>query len=116
MSMNDDAGSATAARPVTVASNKNATTDARTEPIKPDASQRTDPVRSRTTHLAGKRELSDEYIREVIQRVGRPWFNRKRVIPAWKIRALRTAGFSLRQVGMLYSVSGSTIRRRLQGQ
>lgn len=73
-------------------------------------------VRRRTKRLLPTHELGKEHIRDAIQKVGRPWYNRKRYIPLWKVKAYRTAGFSLRQVGELFGVSATTIKRRLREQ
>jgi hypothetical protein len=60
-------------------------------------------------------KLTDEDLRNAIKRVGRPWRNRRKRIAVWKIREYRREGFSYRQIGEIYSVSATTIKRRLRG-
>lgn len=60
------------------------------------------------------RVLSKEDLREIRRKVGAPWHDRRRRIPVWKIKALRQCGYSYRQVGRVFNVSGSTIRRRIR--
>ena len=62
-----------------------------------------------------KHEITGQELQKVIAQVGRPWHNRRKPISVWKIRALRQFGFSYRQVGKVFGVSASTIKRRLKG-
>lgn len=62
------------------------------------------------------RELTSEELRDAVKRVGRPWGNRKKVVPRRMIKAYRRAGFSLRQIGKLYGLSATSIKRRLRGE
>ena len=58
--------------------------------------------------------ITEDELKEIIQRVGRPWHNRKRRISVKRVKSLRKLGFSLRQIARLYNVSEATIRRRLK--
>jgi DNA-directed RNA polymerase specialized sigma subunit len=60
-------------------------------------------------------EITDEELKKIIQKVGRPWHRRKRRISVKRVKSLREQGFSLRQIARWYDVSEATIRRRLKG-
>jgi len=84
--------------------------DPRTSGVRPNAG----PAPVQPVRIASRHELTDDDLRDIMKKVGRPWYHRRKVIPVWKIRALRNAGFSYRQVGKVYDVSASTIKRRLR--
>jgi hypothetical protein len=60
--------------------------------------------------------ISPEEMKEYIRLVGKPWHHRKKKIPIRRVKALKEAGFSLRQVAKIYGTSETTIRRRLHGK
>ena len=70
---------------------------------------------SHNTQIVKKHEISTEEYQEFVKKVGRPWFKRRKPIPVWKIKSLRNLGFSYSQIGKLFGVSSSTIKRRLRG-
>lgn len=59
--------------------------------------------------------ISPEEMREYIRLVGKPWHHRKKKISIRRVKALKEAGFSTRQVAKLFHTSETTIRRRLKG-
>ena len=98
------------------ASSSNAAKELPGEPRTHDKRTNTDSAPVQTVRVAKRHELGDEELKEIVKKVGRPWYHRRKVIPRWKIKALRDAGFSLRQVGRVYDVGPTTIKRRLRGE
>ena len=114
--MNDDSTGAGASRVAAPVSSGGAAKVVPSEPRTHDTRPNTGPAPVQTVRVGKRRELTDDDLREIIKKVGRPWLHRRKPIPFWKIKALRNQGFSLRQVGVLYGVSASTIKRRLRGE
>jgi hypothetical protein len=61
-------------------------------------------------------EITKDEMREYIKIAGQPWHNRRKKIPLGRVKILREAGFSLKQVAKIYRTSETTIRRRLKGE
>lgn len=59
--------------------------------------------------------ISAEDMRKYIKVAGKPWFNRRKKVSLKRVEALRSAGFSIRQIARIYKTSDSTIRRRIKG-
>lgn len=60
--------------------------------------------------------ISPDEMKEYIRIAGKPWHHRKKKIPLKRVRALREAGFSIRQTAKIFHTSETTIRRRLGGK
>jgi len=112
----DDSTGAEAGRVTAPVSSGDAAKVVPSGPWTPDKRPNSGPAPVQKVRVGKRRELTDDDLREIIKKVGRPWLHRRKPIPFWKIKALRIQGFSLRQVGVLYGVSASTIKRRLRGE
>ena len=64
--------------------------------------------------------IGEDKMKEITDKVGQPLYCQKKpapptgTVPAWKIRALRCAGFSQQQVSKLYPESAPAVRRRFR--
>jgi len=114
--VNDDATGAGAVRVTGPVPSSDAAKVVSSGPWTPDKRPNAGPAPVQKVRVGKRHELTDDDLREIIKKVGRPWLHRRKFIPLWKINALRNQGFSLRQVGVLYGVSASTIKRRLRGE
>ncbi len=73
----------------------------------------------RPAHRKDGRDLtviSAEEMKKYVKIAGKPWHHRKKKISLKRVKALRSAGFSIRQIAKIYHTSDSTVRRRTKGE